>query len=115
MSINQLMKRDAMKHNHRALTLILPLLLLLTNIPGITATKPSEKCPNPLKNIIYIVPDGFGPASQTLARDYLSMLGRDPENPVIREFGVDEFVSIHITPPHHLSHWIFDVDKVMLF
>jgi alkaline phosphatase len=31
-------------------------------------------CAAKVKNVIYVVPDGFGQASQTLARDYLNMV-----------------------------------------
>ncbi|KAL1954781.1 hypothetical protein VTO42DRAFT_729 [Malbranchea cinnamomea] len=46
------------------------------------------------KNFIYIVPDGFGPASQTLARDYVSLLqhGEDPKNHVSIELPADKLV-----------------------
>jgi alkaline phosphatase len=47
------------------------------------------------KNFIYIVPDGYGPASQTLARDYASLLlnGENPKRPVTYQLPVDKLVS----------------------
>jgi alkaline phosphatase len=47
------------------------------------------------KNFIYIVPDGYGPASQTLARDYASLLlnGENTKRPVTYQLPVDKLVS----------------------
>lgn len=47
------------------------------------------------KNFIYIVPDGYGPASQTLARDYASLLknGENPGRPVTFQLPGDKLVS----------------------
>ncbi|KXJ92331.1 alkaline phosphatase [Microdochium bolleyi] len=46
------------------------------------------------KNFIYIVPDGFGPASQTMARDYVSLLrnGENPKRPVSYQLPADKLV-----------------------
>lgn len=46
------------------------------------------------RNFIYIVPDGFGPASQTMARDYISLLqhGENPEAPVSIQLAADQMV-----------------------
>jgi alkaline phosphatase len=44
------------------------------------------------KNFIYIVPDGYGGASQTLARDYLALLGQDPDYPVTPPLAADKLV-----------------------
>ncbi|EHK96522.1 Alkaline phosphatase-like protein [Glarea lozoyensis ATCC 20868] len=46
------------------------------------------------KNFIYIVPDGYGPASQTLARDYASLLlnGENPKRPVTYQLPVDKLI-----------------------
>ena len=46
------------------------------------------------RNFIYIVPDGFGPASQTMARDYVSLLlnGENPKAPVSIQLPADEMV-----------------------
>ncbi|KAH9876721.1 hypothetical protein J1614_003853 [Plenodomus biglobosus] len=43
------------------------------------------------RNFIYIVPDGFGVASQTMARDYVSLLrnGEDPTAPVSIQLPAD--------------------------
>lgn len=47
------------------------------------------------RNFIYIVPDGYGPASQTLARDYASLLlnGENPNRPITYQLPVDKLVS----------------------
>ncbi|KAF1850153.1 alkaline phosphatase [Cucurbitaria berberidis CBS 394.84] len=46
------------------------------------------------RNFIYIVPDGFGIASQSLARDYVSLLqnGENPKAPVSIQLPADEMV-----------------------
>jgi alkaline phosphatase len=46
------------------------------------------------RNFIYIVPDGFGPASQTMARDYVSLLqnGENPKSPVSIQLPADQMV-----------------------
>ncbi|KAF2848601.1 alkaline phosphatase [Plenodomus tracheiphilus IPT5] len=46
------------------------------------------------RNFIYIVPDGFGVASQTLARDYVSLLqnGETPKAPVSIQLPADRMV-----------------------
>ncbi|KAF2459299.1 alkaline phosphatase [Lineolata rhizophorae] len=46
------------------------------------------------KNFIYIVPDGYGQASQTLARDYVGFLrnGGDAQHPISVEIGADDLV-----------------------
>ncbi|RYP55090.1 hypothetical protein DL768_000209 [Monosporascus sp. mg162] len=46
------------------------------------------------RNFIYIVPDGFGPASQTMARDYVSLLqnGENPGAPVSIQLAADKLV-----------------------
>lgn len=46
------------------------------------------------KNFIYIVPDGFGPASQTMARDYVSLIqnGENPDRPVGFQLPGDKMV-----------------------
>ncbi|RYP18525.1 hypothetical protein DL765_003900 [Monosporascus sp. GIB2] len=46
------------------------------------------------RNFIYIVPDGFGPASQTMARDYVSLLqnGENPSAPVSFQLAADKLV-----------------------
>ncbi|EMR63171.1 putative alkaline phosphatase protein [Eutypa lata UCREL1] len=46
------------------------------------------------RNFIYIVPDGYGPASQTMARDYVSLLqnGENPKAPVSIQLPADQMV-----------------------
>lgn len=46
------------------------------------------------KNFIYIVPDGFGQASQTMARDYVSLIqnGGNPKAPVSIQLAADKMV-----------------------
>ncbi|CAO2647572.1 Nn.00g084940.m01.CDS01 [Neocucurbitaria sp. VM-36] len=46
------------------------------------------------RNFIYIVPDGFGPASQTMARDYVSLLqnGENPDAPVSIQLPADQMM-----------------------
>ena len=46
-----------------------------------------------IKNFIYIVPDGYGPASQTMARDFTSLMnGAEPDAPVSISLPADELV-----------------------
>ncbi|KAI1370225.1 alkaline phosphatase-like protein [Hypoxylon crocopeplum] len=46
------------------------------------------------RNFIYIVPDGYGQASQTMARDYVSLLqnGENPRAPVSIQLAADRMV-----------------------
>lgn len=46
------------------------------------------------RNFVYIVPDGYGPASQTMARDYASLLqhGENPKAPVSIQLPADQMV-----------------------
>ncbi len=46
------------------------------------------------RNFIYIVPDGYGPASQTMARDFVSLMqnGENPKAPVSNPLPADEMV-----------------------
>jgi alkaline phosphatase len=46
------------------------------------------------RNFIYIVPDGFGPASQTMARDFASLVqnGENPKAPVSIQLPADTMV-----------------------
>ncbi|KAH8880109.1 alkaline phosphatase [Thozetella sp. PMI_491] len=46
------------------------------------------------KNFIYIVPDGFGPASQTMARDFTSLManGENPKAPISIQLPADKMV-----------------------
>lgn len=47
------------------------------------------------RNFIYVVPDGFGPASQTLARDYLNIINGNgtAARPNSAAIGADSIVS----------------------
>jgi alkaline phosphatase len=51
-----------------------------------------------IKSFVYIVPDGYGPASQTLARDYASLLknGENPDRPVTYQLAADQMVGTSI-------------------
>lgn len=46
------------------------------------------------KNVIYVIPDGWGPASQTVSRDlhWLIETGTNRANPEIGELAADEMV-----------------------
>jgi alkaline phosphatase len=65
------------------------LALVSVVVEAVLATNPVAK------NFIYIVPDGYGPASQTLARDYASLLinGENPKRPQTYQLPVDKLVS----------------------
>ena len=72
----------------------------LSSLPvAITATAAilepvaAEKAPK-AKNFIYVVPDGYGIASQVLARDYYSLTEGDAEveHPNAAQIGVDSMV-----------------------
>ncbi|KAH7317163.1 alkaline phosphatase [Stachybotrys elegans] len=47
------------------------------------------------KNVIYVIPDGWGPASQTLARDLQGLIesGTNRTNPIIGKLAVDDMVN----------------------
>jgi alkaline phosphatase len=49
------------------------------------------------KNIIYVIPDGWGPASQTLARDLHWLIETDTNrtNPDIGTLAVDDLVILN--------------------
>lgn len=57
------------------------------------------------KNVIYIVPDGYGQASQTMARDLATLV--DHAGDVTRELAADDMVSLltasSYTWPHTLT------------
>ena len=59
-----------------------------------------------VKNFIYIVPDGYGPASQTMARDYASLLenGQTPGAPVSYQLPADQMVSLFPSIPSVLDN-----------
>lgn len=56
-------------------------------------TTAAKSCPK-AKNFIYVVPDGYGIASQTLARDYYSLTDGEGtvEQPNAARIGVDSMV-----------------------
>ncbi|ROT35793.1 repressible alkaline phosphatase [Sodiomyces alkalinus F11] len=58
----------------------------------IGALAPAVLAGTQAKNVIYIVPDGYGQASQTMARDYVSLLetSTTPRNPNIFELAADD-------------------------
>ena len=43
------------------------------------------------RDFVYILPDGYGPASQTMARDYVSLFqnGKNPKAPVSIQLPAD--------------------------
>ncbi|KAJ0419603.1 alkaline-phosphatase-like protein [Aspergillus carlsbadensis] len=61
------------------------------------------------KNVIYIVPDGYGPASQNMARDLVSLVesGTTGSNPQIRELAVDD-LAIGRVRTHSANNMITD-------
>ncbi|EGY17149.1 alkaline phosphatase [Verticillium dahliae VdLs.17] len=58
------------------------------------ALAPAVLAATTAKNVIYIVPDGYGQASQTMARDYVSLIetGTTPRAPSIFELQADQMV-----------------------
>lgn len=54
--------------------------------------------PGSVKNFIYIVPDGYGQASQTMARDFtlLNNPNSTIDAPIGIEYGADKFVSLEL-------------------
>ncbi|KAE8326769.1 alkaline-phosphatase-like protein [Aspergillus sergii] len=61
------------------------------------------------KNVIYIVPDGYGPASQNMARDLMSLVdsGTTGSNPKIDELPVDD-LAIGRVRTHSANNMITD-------
>ncbi|KAE8417899.1 alkaline-phosphatase-like protein [Aspergillus pseudocaelatus] len=61
------------------------------------------------KNVIYIVPDGYGPASQNMARDLMSLVdsGTTGSNPKIHELAVDD-LAIGRVRTHSANNMITD-------
>jgi hypothetical protein len=57
------------------------------------------------KNVIYVIPDGWGPASQTVSRDlhWLIETGYNGTNPQIGELAADEMVRKQCMPPYYLQ------------
>lgn len=57
------------------------------------ASVQTEDCPQ-ARNFIYVVPDGYGGASQVLARDYYSLMNDvgTVERPSTAQIGVDSMV-----------------------
>lgn len=58
------------------------------------ALAPAVLAATQAKNVIYIVPDGYGQASQTMARDFVSLIetGTTHRNPNIFELAADDMV-----------------------
>ncbi|KAL5342705.1 alkaline-phosphatase-like protein [Aspergillus crustosus] len=61
------------------------------------------------KNVIYIVPDGYGPASQNMARDLASLVetGTSGSNPSINELAVDDLAIARVRT-HSANNMITD-------
>jgi hypothetical protein len=57
--------------------------------------------PGSIKNFIYIVPDGYGQASQAMARDFtlLNNPNSTIDAPIGIEYGADKFVSRNLLRP----------------
>ena len=77
------------------------LLLVISTLLGIVASSPTHP---KARNFIYIVPDGYGVASQVLARDYQAILhghghALRPNSP---QLGADPLV---IPAPFASSHF----------
>lgn len=60
-------------------------LLKLAAVSGLLGVVPSASASaqhHDIKNFIYIVPDGFGVASQTMARDYAALMEKGNDDPM---------------------------------
>lgn len=59
-------------------------LLKLAAVSGLLGVVPSASASahHDIKNFIYIVPDGFGVASQTMARDYAALMEKGSDDPM---------------------------------
>lgn len=57
------------------------------------------------RNFIYIVPDGYGQASQTMARDYASLqrTGSNASAPIVEALAGDRLVRTQTTPGKPIS------------
>lgn len=63
---------------------------------GAALIEPAAATLHRAKNFIYVVPDGYGVASQVLARDFLSLTDGDGtvERPNSAQIGVDSMVGL---------------------
>jgi alkaline phosphatase len=68
--------------------------VLSTLIAGTALLQTAVAATVQAKNVIYIVPDGYGPASQNMARDLVSLVesGTTGSSPQLRELAVDDLV-----------------------
>ena len=61
-------------------------ILKLAAVSGLLGAVPSASASghhhHDIKNFIYIVPDGFGVASQTMARDYAALMEKGSDDPM---------------------------------
>ncbi|KAF2872725.1 alkaline-phosphatase-like protein [Massariosphaeria phaeospora] len=62
-----------------------------------------------IKNVIYVVPDGYGPSSQTMARDFVAFqqTGINASHPLITELAADRLV-IGTVRTHSANHLVTD-------
>ncbi|KAL2843053.1 alkaline-phosphatase-like protein [Aspergillus pseudodeflectus] len=83
--------------------------VLSTLIAGTALLQTAVAATVQAKNVIYIVPDGYGPASQNMARDLVSLVesGTTGSNPQIRELAVDD-LAIGRVRTHSASSMITD-------
>lgn len=67
--------------------------VLVGSLAGVAA---ALKCSIKTRNFIYIVPDGYGVASQVLARDYVALLNGNGtlEHPNSPQLGADPLVRL---------------------
>jgi hypothetical protein len=75
---------------------------------AITALSQTAAAAVEAKNVIYVIPDGWGPASQTLSRDlqWLVETGTNSSNPEIGTLAADNMVrTITNTFPAHVINW----------
>lgn len=68
--------------------------LLVAAVAGTLIDPSFAKTCQKARNFIYVVPDGFGPASQTLARDYFNIINGNgtAARPNSAEIGADSIV-----------------------
>ena len=70
-----------------------PASIIITTLFGVVVASLSAPAP---RNFIYIVPDGYGTASQALARDYVSIQDNKgtADRPGTVQLGADPLVSL---------------------
>ncbi|KAL4909686.1 hypothetical protein BDW74DRAFT_186208 [Aspergillus multicolor] len=78
-------------------------------VAGTALVQPAVAASVQAKNVIYIVPDGYGPASQNMARDLASLVetGTTGNNPEIHELPVDD-LAIGRVRTHSANNMITD-------